>query len=219
MKTVLSKAIPAAVGCLLLASCAGQPPVQYSGLSSSAYLKPNEGEGSVKIPYRYASEVDWSRYQNAIVEPVVVYRGADNQFGTMSDESRQELARYMQVAFTNSLWRRFILVKDAVPGTVQIKITLTGAAASTPVLSTFAHLDIGGNLYNGVQAIRGEGGLMTGWVMYAVEIHDASNGQLLEAYEEKQYPNAFNPMATFGSLAAAKTGIDKGSDALADQLQ
>ncbi len=60
---------------------------------------------------------------------------------------------------------------------------------------------------------------MTGWVIYAVEIQDASSGQLLEAYEEKQYPNALNPMATFGSLAAAKTGIDKGSDALANRLQ
>jgi hypothetical protein len=98
-------------------------------------------------------------------------------------------------------------------------VTLTGAKASTPVISSLAHLDIGGNLYNGVQAISGGGGLMTGWVIYAVEIQDASSGQLLEAYEEKQYPNALNPMATFGSLAAAKTGIDKGSDALANRLQ
>ena len=219
MNAYLMKSIPAAVGCLLLVSCAGPQPAPYAGLSSSAYLKPNHGADSGKIPYRYKTAVDWSRYQNAIIDPVVIYSGPDNQFGSMSDESRQDLAQYAQTAFTNSLTRRFVLVKDPGPGTVRIKVTLTGAKASTPVISSLAHLDIGGNLYNGVQAISGGGGLMTGWVIYAVEIQDASSGQLLEAYEEKQYPNALNPMATFGSLAAAKTGIDKGSDALANRLQ
>lgn len=219
MNAYIMKSIPVAVGCLLLVSCAGQQPARYAGLSSSAYLEPNKGEGAGKIPYRYQTAVDWSRYQNAIIDPVVIYSAQDNQFGTMSDESRQELAQYAQTAFANSLARRFVLVKDPVPGTVRIKVSLTGAKASTPVISSLAHLDIGGNLYNGVQAISGGGGLMTGWVIYAVEIQDASSGQLLEAYEEKQYPNALNPMATFGSLAAAKTGIDKGSDALANRLQ
>lgn len=219
MKDFLSKAVPAAAGCLLLAACAGPQPAPYTGLASSALLKPYDGDGSDRIPYRFTTTVDWPHYQNAIIDPVTIYRGADNQFGKMSEEDRQDLARYMQTAFTNSLGRRFVLGKDAVPGTARVDITLTGAAASTPVISTFAHLDIGGNLYNGVQAIRGGDGLMTGWVMYAVEIHDASSGELLEAYEEKQYPNALNPLPTFGSLAAAKAGIDKGSDALAVRLQ
>jgi hypothetical protein len=34
----------------------------------------------------------------------------------------------------------------------------------------------------------------------------------------KQYPGAMNILATFGSLTAARTGIDKGADALADYL-
>jgi hypothetical protein len=41
---------------------------------------------------------------------------------------------------------------------------------------------------------------------------------LLDAFVTKQYPGAFNVVASLGSLAAAETGIDKGADALAERL-
>ena len=49
-------------------------------------------------------------------------------------------------------------------------------------------------------------------------IYDASTNRLLNAYVEKQYPNAMNVKSTFGSLGAAKTGIRKGAEALVAQL-
>ena len=67
---------------------------------------------------------------------------------------------------------------------------------------------------NIVQSIRGKEGSFTGSVSYAVEIYDASNNRLLNAYVTKQYPNSLNISATRGSLSAAKAGIDKGADAL-----
>ncbi|HWT99240.1 MAG TPA: DUF3313 family protein, partial [Terriglobales bacterium] len=69
------------------------------------------------------------------------------------------------------------------------------------------------------QSVRGGEGLMTGSVLYAVEIYDAETTRLLAAYVTKQYPNAYNVGATMGSLAAAKTGIDKGADALATEVR
>jgi hypothetical protein len=87
------------------------------------------------------------------------------------------------------------------------------------VLSTFSHLDLAGNLYNGVQAVRGREGMISGSVTYAVEIYDAPSNRLLSAFVTKQYPGAMNIVASFGSLAAAKTGIDKGADVLVDDLR
>lgn len=219
MKAVVLRAIPAVVGCLVLAGCAEPKPAPYVGFAARPYLQPNDGPGAGTIPYRYTSDADWSHYDRAILEPVSLYQGADNQFGTMSMRNRTALAQYAQEAFAKALQDRFTLVTTPGPGTLRIKVTLTGAATSTPVISTFAHLDIGGNLYNGIQAARGEGGLMTGWMMDAVEISDATSGQLLAAYEEKRHPNAFNPMATFGALAAARTGLDKAAAALAKYLR
>ena len=70
----------------------------------------------------------------------------------------------------------------------------------------------------GVQSVRGGQGAFSGSVSYAVEVYDSGNGRLLKAYVSKQYPNLMNLVAAFGSLGAAKTGIDKGADALVEQL-
>jgi hypothetical protein len=137
----------------------------------------------------------------------------------MSAEDKTELAHYMHGQLTEKLVSRFSRVSDPSPGTLRLKVTLTGATTNTPVISTFSHLDLAGNLYNGVQAVRGRQGMISGSVTYAVEIHDASTNRLLSAFVAKQYPGAMNIVSSFGSLAAAKTGIDKGVDALVESFK
>ncbi|MFE0758640.1 DUF3313 domain-containing protein [Inquilinus sp. NPDC058860] len=204
---------------LALAGCGSADPVAYSGIASSAQLAPNPQDDTGHIPFRYATPVDWRSYSRIIVDPVAIYRGRDAQFGDMSEEDKAELARTMQARFAEKLKSRFALAGDPAPGTLRLRLTLTGASTSTPVLSTFSRVDIGGGLYNGVQAVRGGEGLFTGSVIYAAEIYDAPTGRLLNAFVSKQYPGSMNIGATFGSLDAAKTGIDKGADALVAQLQ
>lgn len=204
---------------LALTACAGPQPAPYRDLAATPYLKPNTGDDSGKVPFRYTTDVDLSKYHSVLIEPVTVYNGSDQQFGKMSMEDRTALAQYMQKRFAETLAKTFTLVELPGPDTLRIKLVLTGASTTTPVLSTFSRVDMAGSLYNGVQAIRGGEGLMTGWVMYAAEIRDGGSGRLLEAFEAKQYPNAYNIPATFGSLAAARTGIDKGAQALVENLQ
>ena len=207
-----------AIACAALIGCSSVQPVAYSGIDSSSYLQPNSQRDAARIPYRYATLADWRRYRKLIIDPVIVYRGPDNQFGRMHDADKTTLASYMQTTFAQKLGKHFELANTAAPDTLRLKLTLTGAETSTAFLSTVSRFDIAGGLYNGVQAIRGGNGAFTGSVTYAVEIYDASTNRLLHAYVSKQYPNAMNIGATFGSLSAAKTGIDKGADALAAQL-
>lgn len=203
----------------LLAGCAGVKPVAYSGLPSSAYLKANANDDTGRIPYDYSSSVDWHAYSKVMVDPVAIYSGADNQFGSISDEDRRVLTEYLHRTFASRLATRFESVTHPGPGTLRVRLTLTGAEKTTPFLGQFTHIDIGGNLYNGVEAIRGGQSLFGGSVSYAVEIYDASSSKLLKVYVTKQYPNAMNLTASFGSLGAAKTGVDKGADALLAQLR
>jgi hypothetical protein len=207
-----------AIACAALVGCSSVQPVAYSGIDSSTYLQPNSKSDAARVPYRYATLADWHRYRKLIIDPVTVYRGPDNQFGTMHDSDKTALASYMQSTFAEKLAKHFELANAAGPGTLRLKLTLTGAETSTAFLSTVSRFDIAGGLYNGVQAIRGGNGAFTGSVTYAVEIYDSSTNRLLHAYVTKQYPNAMNIGATFGSLSAAKTGIDKGADALDAQL-
>lgn len=206
------------VAVLTLSACAGVQPLPYAGISSSPQLQRNRDDDAGKVPYKYAAPAAWSRYTRVLVDPVVVYQGNDNQFGDMKAQDRTELADYMWNKFSAKLAARFQTVQQSGPNTLRIKLTLTGAEKTKALVGQFMHFDLAGNLYNGVQSVRGGQGAFSGSVSYAVEVYDSSNGQLLKAYVSKQYPNAMNLVAAFGSLSAAKTGIDKGADALVAQL-
>ncbi|CCF95757.1 DUF3313 family protein [Ralstonia solanacearum] len=208
-----------AVACASLVGCAGVQPVAYSGVESSRYLKPNPQDDSGRVPYSYSTQVDWSRYRRVMIDPVAIYRGSDNQFGNMSEGDRAMLASYMQNRFAEKLQSSFELVRSPGPDTLRVKLTLTGADTTTPVLGTLSRFDIAGGIYNGVQTVRGREGTFTGFVTYSVEIYDAASNRLLNAYVTKQYPSPWNIGASVGSLSAAKTGIDKGADALIAQLK
>jgi hypothetical protein len=219
------KLVPTALlAVFALTACTSPDPVAYRDLASSSYLRPNSGDESGREPYSYSRRVDWHDYVFATLAPVEIYKGADSQFDDMSRQDRAALAEYLYRQFSDKLATRFRMTNEAAiaasPGirALRIKVTLTGAARSTPVLSTFSRFDIGGGIYNGVQAARGREGALTGSVLYAVEIYDAAQGQLLEAFISKQYPGVYDLGAGIGSLAAAKAGIDKGADALVEQL-
>lgn len=208
-----------AAAVLTLTACAGVQPVAYTGISSSSQLTQNRGDDSRKVPYKYTAPVVWSRYTQVVLDPVVVYQGSDNQFGDMKPADRAALADYMNKTFSEKLAARFTVAKQPGPNTLRIKLTLTGAEKTTMLVGQVMHFDLAGNLYNGVQSIRGGQGAFSGSVSYAVEVYDGANGQLLKAYVSKQYPNAMNLPAAFGSLSAAETGLDKGADALVAQLR
>lgn len=218
LKSIMMRRVSAVAVCAMLAGCGSPDPVAYTGITSSPQLRPDPNDESGRIPYRYATQVNWQNYTRAMIDPVTVYRGTDNQFGDMSEGDKAALASDMEVQFTQKLSKRFQVTNMPAPNTLRVKLTLTGAA-TTPLVAPATHVDLAGNLYNSVQAIRGGEGLMAGSVIYAVEIYDASNSRLLSAYITKQYPGALNLGASFGSLGAAKTGLEKGADALVAQLK
>src|SRR3982074_950087 len=76
-------AIPAL--CAVLTGCASVAPLPYAEVASSSLLAPNPSDPSGRIPYRYATPADWRSYNKIIIEPIVIYRGPDQQFGEMSD--------------------------------------------------------------------------------------------------------------------------------------
>lgn len=203
----------------LMTGCAGHDPVRYTGLNSSSHLTPNTGDESDRIPYHYNPQTNWKKYNNLIIDPVIIYQGPDSQFGDMEHSDRQKLASYMQEKFAETLRSRFREGAAPSPTTLRLKLTLTGADTTPQVVGTFTKFDLAGGPYNIVQSIRGGQGMMSGYVNYAIEIYDFSTNELLYAYVAKQYPNAMNISATIGTLSAAEVGIDKGAEELAEILK
>ncbi|MEP6502068.1 MAG: DUF3313 domain-containing protein [Betaproteobacteria bacterium] len=203
-----------ALACTALAGCASTQPVAYTGLSSAPQLRTHPDERSTHTPYRLAANTDWRRYTKAIVAPVAIYQGADQQFEDVADGDKTRLAGAMRDEFRQKLAQRFALVDSPAADTLLIELTLTGAKTTTPFLSTATRFDLVGAPYNIVQAIRGKEGSFTGSVSYAVEIYEASTHALLAAFVSKQYPNALNLKASLGSLDASIAGIRIGADEL-----
>nr|WP_244544850.1 DUF3313 domain-containing protein [Collimonas sp. OK607] len=204
---------------MALAACGTTQPNSYSEISSSSKLMPNQNNDTGRVPYSYSTPANWKKYNAIIIDPVVVYRGPDQQFGDMSEKNKTALASYMQTQFAEKMTPRFALSRDPAPNTLRLKLTLTGAETNTPVLATLSRFDIAGGIYNGVQNARNREGTLTGSVIYAVEIYDAASDRLLSAFITKQYPRPWNLGASMGSLAASKAGIEKGADALVEQLK
>ncbi|WP_205954832.1 DUF3313 domain-containing protein [Pantoea stewartii] len=205
---------------IAVAGCSSTSPVKYSGIKATSRMAPNTANDKDRIPFRYAIPVDWSKYRSIIIDPVEIYDGRDAQFNDLSQADRRNLADYMQKKFTDVLREKFAVNTSAgnVP-TLRLKLTLTGADTTPQVVGTFTKFDLAGGPYNIVQSVRGGRGLMSGYVNYAVEVKDASTGELLLAYVAEQYPNAMNLGATFGSMSAAETGVDKGADQLLEKLR
>ncbi|OAI31660.1 hypothetical protein A1351_20810 [Methylosinus sp. R-45379] len=204
--------------CLGTSACSSVDPIAYSGLPSSAHLQPNRQDDAKRIPFRYAATTDWRAYNRLVIDPVAIYRGSDHQFGDMAEADKASLAEHMQSEFAEKLRSRFTIADRPGANTLRLKLTLTSAVTSTPVLSTISRFDLAGGLYNGVQTVRGGEGLLTGSVFYAVEIRDASDNRLLTAFVAKQYPSPLNIPASVGALSAARTGIEKGAEDLREQL-
>jgi hypothetical protein len=219
MATLMKRLCIPLAGLLLLAGCASTRQAPYTDLASAPRLKANTENNADRLPFVYAPAVEWWRYSSVIIEPVVVYNGVDNHFGDMPMADRTELANYMQTEFGKALAMRFTLAERPRPGTLRIKLTLTGAKTNTAVVSTATRFDLVGAPINIVQSIRGKEGVFIGSVSYSVEVFDAVSQHLLKAYVAEQYPNAMNVAATFGRLAASRTGLDKGAEDLLVQLQ
>lgn len=202
------------------AGCSSTSPVKYSGIEATSRMTPNTGDDSDRIPFRYAAPVDWNKYRNITVDPVDIYGGSDAQFNDLSQEDRRNLANYMHKKFTEVLQKRFVVnASDGHSPSLRLKLTLTGADTTPQVVGTVTKFDLAGGPYNIVQSMRGGRGLMSGYVNYAVEVKDDATGELLLAYVAEQYPNAMNIGATFGSLSAAETGVEKGAEQLLEKLR
>ncbi|KQQ83895.1 hypothetical protein ASF73_18025 [Xanthomonas sp. Leaf131] len=202
-----------------LIGCASTRPMPYSQLPSSSYLRPHDGSRGDRMPYSYQSDVDWTRYRAAQIEPVSIYRGPDAQFEDVPEQDKRMLADYMQQEFGNAIGQRWQRATTAERDSLRVRITLTGAKPSKRVLGTFMKVDLGGGSYNAVQAARGKEGAFSGSVSYAVEIFDAQSNRLLAAYVEKQYPSAMNIKASLGAYDAAKAGIRKGAEQLVKGME
>ncbi|KPB20271.1 putative lipoprotein [Pseudomonas amygdali pv. sesami] len=76
----------------LVTGCASHEPSPYSGIESSLEMRPNKQDSSGRIPFKYSTSVNWNQYDKVMLEPVVIYSGADAQFSDLERNEKTVLA-------------------------------------------------------------------------------------------------------------------------------
>ena len=200
----------------VLPGCTSVQPPAYRGLASAPQL---QSTGTRDVPFQFRhSSVDLQAFSKLVIDPVTIYDGPDAQFRGVSVKDRKIIADYMQRTFAEVLGEKHQIIRTLEPGTARIHLTLTGIVGNTPVLSTMTHLmPIGLAINAGAQA-TGQEGTFLGSVSYAVEVVDASTGDLVYACITRQRPAALDITSAVGFLDAAKTGVRAGAKRFRDEV-
>lgn len=206
---------------LVLSGCATtEAPVPRTALASAPELVRSPEGGDPRQPYSYrAADTRWDDYSQVMLQPVVLYAGADAQFGDASDDDKRQVMAALRASFETALRRRYTLVDQPGPRTLKLRLTLTGFEKNTPVLSTLTKVLPLGLIRNTIKSANDEQGTLSGSLSYAVEVYDAADDRLLRAFVAKRYPSAMNVGASLGTLDAARTAARDGGLALLHELR
>ena len=173
-------AVPAML-VVLLGGCAARrpapPPADMSGFLDDYSLLREGGKDDVRLVYRNP-KADWPRYDKAWLEPVTLWRSGRKSLDPVPEADLLRLAADLQAAVRARLGEGFVLVDRAEPGTLRIRLGITEAHASDPILDI---LTAAGD----VEHSTGDGPLdpetrrfIEGAVIEG-EIRDAVSGELL----------------------------------------
>jgi len=192
-----------------LTACAEQKPVAPSNLQSAQVVQPDR---SVVGRLSYIKpNTDFRKYNQAIIEPVQIYSGADTSWGNTSPEDRRILADYMAQKFTPVIDRYFRPTMAPGPRTLRFRLILVEVEPNVPGLATLSRLAPAGLVANIAASGTGNPGSFSGSVTYAVEVFDSESGALLAAGVNKKFPDALDIASTLSTVDAAKAGLADGA--------
>jgi len=158
---------------LVIAGCATTeqaPNVQMSGFLGD-YSKFHRGKGG-QAEYVYRDRnVDFSKYQKVILEPVQLWTAESNEsaLNSLSKKDQQLLVDYLYVSLSDAFKRDYAVVNEPGPDVMRVRCAITEARATSPVkeiLSTVTpyglgisyakHFVLGTHSGAGVVSVEGE---------------------------------------------------------------
>jgi hypothetical protein len=89
--------------------------------------------GDVMLVYRNPN-ADWTRYDKVLLEPVTLWRSGRNSLDPVPEEDLLRLVSALENALRQQLGAGFRLVDQPGPGVMRIRLAITEARASDPIL-------------------------------------------------------------------------------------
>jgi len=201
----------------LVCGCAARtqmhPNQQMSGFLDDYSVLREGAPGDVALVYRNPS-ADWSRYDKVLLEPVTLWRSGRQSLDPVPQDDLLRLVSIFEDALRRQLGAGFRLVDQAGPGVMRIRLAITEARASDPVLdvlrarSTSLPPPPGGPIDPELRRFI-EGAAIEG------EIRDAQTGELLAAGVDRRREGA----PSIDTWAAIQRALDAWTERLCSRLE
>ncbi len=189
---------------VLLAGCASMPQA-FEGDEASRKVQPSQDFHNTLIYVKPG--VDAKKYTKFYIEPVQIYRGADAQFGSITEEQKQKMADFIRDEFIKALKKSLKVVDKPGPAVLRIRFTLAGIQETVTPLAAVTHALPAGLVVNlGLSAAHLKGSFM-GSIVFGGEFFDGETGKLEGAFLTNKSPNAMNITTIFTGLDAAKQAV------------
>ncbi len=185
---------------LIIVGCATTeqaPNAQMSGFLGD-YTQFHRGKGG-QAEYVYRDiNVDFSKYQKVILEPVQLWaaENSESALNSLSKEDQQLIVDYLYVSLSDAFKRDYVIVNEPGPDVMKVRCAITEAKATSPVkeiLSTVTPYGLGISYakhfmlgtHSGVGVVSVEGELLdsvTGQRLAAVVDRRAGTKSLADKY-------------------------------------
>ncbi len=190
------------VAVLVLAACTGRPKVQprsdVSGFLDDYAVLHEGGPGEVALVYRNP-DADWTRYAAVLLEPVTLWRSGRKSLDPVPESDLLRLVADLEGAVRRALGKGYRLVHEPAPGTMRIRLGITEARASDPILDVLRG-EGGGDVTTGSGALDPETRRFLEHASIEGEIRDATTDQLLAAGVDHRRREGAMPIDTWADV-------------------
>lgn len=195
----------------LISGCAGFKPaseIESSPKLESARNYPEAKKVSDTLVYKDPA-VDFTKYRRFQLEPVEVYAGPDNDFGSIPEKNRQEMADFVRQSFIDAITRDggYPIVTEPGGDVVRVKFTLIGMTRTTRSLQALTMINPIGLGINVIKSASGGQGTFMGNVTLAAEFYDSRTNSLVSAFQAKRYPLPIDLIDLNEEYDAARSGV------------
>lgn len=197
---------------LFAAACAARVTpraAEVSGfLDDYSLLRPG-GPGEVTLVYR-DPEARWTSYDKVLFEPVTLWRSGRKSLDAVPEGDLLRLIGDLEGAVRRRLGAGFELVERPGPGVMRIRLAITQARASDPILDVLRARGDGGETSGG-GALDPETRRFIEGAQIEGEIRDAGSDRLLAAGVERRRREGALPIDTWAD-------VDRALDFWADRV-
>ena len=192
------------VAFLFAAACAARAPrpaADVSGFLDDYSLLRAGGPGEVGLVYRNPKAA-WTTYDKVLLEPVTLWRSGRKSLDAVPEDDLLRLIAGLEGAVRRRLGSSFQLVEQPQPGVMRIRLAITEARASDPILDVLrARAD--GNVTPGSGPLDTETRRFIESAHIEGEIRDAATDRLLAAGVDRRRREGALPIDTWADVARA----------------